>query len=81
VSVIQFDKNNNAYVLKEDEKGNAVQTDITVGINDGVSAEIKSGVASGEAILDPATAKETTRFGFGLGRIRNNGGGNNGGNS
>jgi HlyD family secretion protein len=78
VSVIQFDKNNNAYILKENANGRSVQTDITVGINDGITAEIKSGAAAGESILDPATAQETRGFGFGMGRrIRNNGGGNN----
>lgn len=77
MTVLQFDENNSAYVLTANTRGKAVKTVITVGINDGITAEIKSGVTSGEAILDPATAKAATGFGFGLGRMRNGGGGNN----
>ena len=51
MSVVQFDENNKPYVLKEDEKGRPVRTDIVTGINNGTIVEVKEGVAEGEAIL------------------------------
>lgn len=51
MAAIQFDDSNRPYVFKADEKGNPVKFDITVGINDGTTAEIQSGVADGDTIL------------------------------
>lgn len=51
MSVVQFDENNKPYVLKENEKGRPVRTDIVTGINNGTIVEVKEGVADGEAIL------------------------------
>lgn len=51
MAAIQFDDSNRPYVFKADEKGNPVKSDITVGINDGTTAEIQSGVADGDTIL------------------------------
>ena len=79
MKVIQFDENNQPYVLKQGEKNAPVKTEITTGINDGTTVEVKSGVSSGEAILYTTAAKTTGGMGF----ARNNGtassvsGGNN----
>lgn len=71
MSVIQFDDNNNPYVLKSGEKGRAVRTDIKTGINNGIAVEIKSGVSNGEAVIykNPAAQPD---MGFGPPRRNNN---------
>jgi len=69
MKVIQFDENNQPYVLKQGEKNAPVKTEITTGINDGTTVEVKSGVSSGEAILYTTAAKTTGGMGF----ARNNG--------
>ncbi len=51
MSVIQFNDDNTAYVLKEGENGRAEKVEIATGINDGNVVEIKSGVINGEKIL------------------------------
>jgi len=51
MTAIQFDDNNNPYILKKDEKGVVAKTEITTGINDGKTVEVKKGVSSGEKIL------------------------------
>jgi len=51
MSVIQFNDDNSAYVLKEGQNGRPLIVDITTGINDGINVEIKSGVTSGEKVL------------------------------
>lgn len=48
---IQFDDNNKPYVLKKGGKGAAIKNEITTGINDGTSVEVKSGVLNGETVL------------------------------
>lgn len=64
MTAIQFDNNNNPYVLKKDEKGTIVTTEITTGINDGVTVEIIDGVAEGETIYYTKTiATDDFRFG------------------
>ena len=80
MTAIQFDASNKPYVLKKDEKGAGVKTEITTGINDGTTVEVKSGVLSGETILyTKATA--TQGMGFPRGRANSDGvsGGNNNG--
>ncbi|MDF2542483.1 MAG: transporter [Herbinix sp.] len=78
MTAIQFDDSNNPYVLKEDEQGNAVRTDITTGINDGTTVEVISGVSDGETILYSKVTSTSSGMGFG-GGARNNttGGGDN----
>jgi len=51
MTAVQFDDNNNPYVLKQGAENTAVRTEITTGINDGVNVEIKSGVSNEETIL------------------------------
>ncbi len=51
MSAIQFNTDNTAYVLKEGKNGRPEKIDITTGINDGNSVEIKTGVVNGEKIL------------------------------
>jgi len=77
MTAIQFDDNNNPYVLKEDENGEAVKTEIATGINDNTTVEVTSGVLSGETILYK-NAVTTTGMGFGANRPANGlGGGDN----
>ncbi|HEY5585556.1 MAG TPA: HlyD family efflux transporter periplasmic adaptor subunit [Ruminiclostridium sp.] len=81
MEAIAFDNNNKAYVLKKGENGAAVKTEITTGINDGTTVEVKSGVIKGEAILyTKAKAPATGGMGFSGGRNNSNssGGGDNG---
>lgn len=77
MSAIQFDDNNTPYVLKEDEKGKAVRNEITTGINDGTTVEVKSGVASGETILYTKAFTTASGMGFGGGARSNTTGGGN----
>jgi len=64
MSAIQFDANNNPFVLIKDDKNLPVSVSLTLGINDGVHAEIKSGVTVNDTILVEPTIKST---GFGPG--------------
>lgn len=79
MTAIQFDGNNKPYVLKKDEKGAVVKTEINTGINDGTSVEVKSGVLKGETILYiKDKAADTGGMGFPGGhRNTNSGGGGN----
>lgn len=75
MTAIQFDDNNNPYVLKEDEKGNAVKTEIITGINDGTTVEVTSGVSEGETVLyTKATTTSSMGFGGGINRNSTSGG-------
>ena len=75
---IQFDDNNNPYVLMKGEKNAAIKTEITTGINDGTTVEVKSGVTSGETILYTKTAATTSK-GMNIGRGSGNGNSTSGG--
>ena len=73
MTVIQFDDTNRPYILKNGEKGKAVKTEITTGINDGSTVEVITGVSGGETILyEKASPAGGMRFGRGPG---NNGAG------
>lgn len=50
MDALQFDKQNQPYILYKDEKGALQSRYVTVGINDGFQAEIIDGVSEGEAI-------------------------------
>ncbi|QWU13846.1 HlyD family secretion protein [Paenibacillus sophorae] len=73
MTAIQFDDNNQPYVLKKDQNGAEVKTEITTGINDGTTVEVKSGVANGETILYKKAAAASTGAGFGGGGGNANG--------
>lgn len=64
MSAIQFDDNNNPYVLIKNGNKTPQQVGIKIGINDGVHAEIKSGVRKNDTVLVPPTAKSSST-GFG----------------
>jgi HlyD family secretion protein len=68
---LQFDDNNKPYVLKNNEKGVAVKKEITTGLNDGTTVEIKSGVLNGEKILY-TKVKSTSEKGMGFPRGNTN---------
>ena len=51
MSVINFDENNNPYVLIRDGQKNVVEVGVEVGINDGVTVEVLSGVKEGDIVL------------------------------
>lgn len=57
MSAIQFDANNNPYVLIKDGNNSPRTTEVTVGINDGVHAEIKSGLTATDTVLVLPTDK------------------------
>jgi len=59
MKAIQFGSDNKPYVLKKgtNEKDAAIKTEITTGINDGATVEVKSGVLSGETILYTSAVK------------------------
>ncbi|WP_303861730.1 efflux RND transporter periplasmic adaptor subunit [Alkalibaculum bacchi] len=50
MSAIQFEDNNEAYVQKKDENREIYKEKIEVGINDGITVEIKKGVSAGETV-------------------------------
>ena len=79
MKAIQFDDNNNPYVLKKGEKNAAVKTEITTGINDGTTVEVKSGVSSEETILYTKATKAATTTGMGASRTSSSGTGTTGG--
>jgi len=72
MKAISFDDNNNPYVLKKGDKKEGIRTEITTGINDGTTVEIKSGVSSEENILYTKVIKAATT-GLGAGRNSSNG--------
>ncbi|MDQ7093142.1 HlyD family efflux transporter periplasmic adaptor subunit [Desulfosporosinus sp. PR] len=59
MSAIQFDANNNPYVLLKDSNNVPKTVSLTLGINDGVQVEVKSGVKANDIILVPPLAKST----------------------
>jgi len=67
MSAIQFDDNNNPYVLIKNSNSTPKQVGIKIGINDGVHAEIKSGVTPNDIVLVPPVAPVTRPSGFGPG--------------
>lgn len=64
MSAIQFDNNNKPFIFRKGEKGEAIKTDVTTGINDGTTVEINFGVSSGETILYPKKAATSANAGF-----------------
>ncbi len=50
IEVIQFDKTNQAYILYKDENGNMLNRNVTIGVTDGLRAEIVEGITEGETI-------------------------------
>ncbi|WP_407313318.1 efflux RND transporter periplasmic adaptor subunit [Desulfosporosinus sp. SB140] len=71
MSAIQFDAGNNPYVLIKDSNDLPKTVGITLGLNDGVHVEVKSGVKANDTILVPPIAKAT---GFGPGAQMKQGG-------
>ncbi|ODA42424.1 HlyD family efflux transporter periplasmic adaptor subunit [Desulfosporosinus sp. BG] len=63
MSAIQFDADNNPYVLLKDSNNSPKTVKLTLGLNDGVHAEIKSGVTANDTVLVPPTVQEATGFG------------------
>lgn len=73
MTAIQFDENNKPYILKKGENDTVVKTEITTGINDGITVEVTSGIASGETILYKKSS-ETRDMNFPGGGINRTGG-------
>jgi HlyD family secretion protein len=65
MTAIQFDTNNNPYVLQKDENDAIIETKITTGINDGSTVEITSGISNGDIIYIPSSVQTTGGMGFG----------------
>ncbi|SHI94319.1 efflux RND transporter periplasmic adaptor subunit [Desulfosporosinus lacus] len=51
MTAIQFNEYNEPYILKQGENDTVVKEELTTGINDGITVEVKSGIVSGETIL------------------------------
>ncbi|EGW41301.1 HlyD family efflux transporter periplasmic adaptor subunit [Desulfosporosinus sp. OT] len=62
MSAIQFDADNTPYVLLKESTNSPKTVKITLGLNDGVHAEIKSGVTTNDTVLVLPTVQAT---GFG----------------
>jgi multidrug efflux pump subunit AcrA (membrane-fusion protein) len=56
VSALNFDENNNAYVLVETSEETSEQRAVTVGIQDGKHAQILEGLEVGERVVVPSTS-------------------------
>ena len=64
MTAIQFDGQSSPYVLLKDSNNIPRRVSLTLGINDGVQVEIKSGITVNDIVLVPPTEKAT---GFGPG--------------
>jgi len=73
---VQFDSNNKPFVLRKGENDEVIRTEITTGINDGSTVEVKNGVSNGETILYKK-AEASTGMGFPGGANRKSVGGGN----
>lgn len=73
MTAIQFNEYNEPYILKQGESDTVVKEEITTGINDGLTVEVKSGIVSGETILYTKTAA-TEGMAFPGGGINETGG-------
>lgn len=51
MNALQFDENNEPYVLMRDSDGKVVSKIVTVGMNDGKNVEIKEGLLAGDTVL------------------------------
>lgn len=60
MSSISFDNNNKPYVLIKTGKGVPQRREITIGINDGVIAEVKSGITINDTVLVAAKSEATS---------------------
>lgn len=68
MEVVQFDHENNPYVLVKDEEGSVVKREIKTGINDGTMVEIKKGIEKDETVYYNNTSTTTPEFGPQMGR-------------
>lgn len=55
MKALQFDNENKPYVYVKNAEGKTVAKAVTVGINDGVTVEIKDGVKAGDVVFLPKT--------------------------
>lgn len=55
INAVKFDKDNQAYVYVKDNKGNKVERPVTIGVNDGFSVQIKSGLKDTDVVLSPTS--------------------------
>lgn len=62
MEALQFNTNNEPYVMVKDEQGNPVERSIEVGINDGLYIEVKSGLTETDTILIPQIIVDTNSF-------------------
>lgn len=60
--VVQFDNNNSPYVFVEDDEGVIVEKEVEIGINDGTTVEIKSGVLHEQTIYYPTSESLDSGF-------------------
>ena len=63
INAIEFDEDNQPYVYIKDSNGNIVEKSISIGINDGSSVEIKSGLKDSDTVV---SSTSTDIFDFGM---------------
>lgn len=73
MSAVQFDSDNQSFVYIKNGRKAPLRHDVTLGINDGTTVEVKSGLTNGETVLVPPDDSSSST-GFGLGRSRTSGG-------
>jgi len=61
VAALQFDDKDNAYVLVQDENKATVKQSVTLGINDGITAEITGGLTEGQVVYYVKTDSSSTK--------------------
>ena len=67
MKAIQFDNENKPFVYYADEKGKVQSKPVTIGINDGITVEIKEGVSAGDIIFYPEDDDQHGRHDDGIG--------------
>ncbi len=64
IKVLQFDENNEPFVMIEGKDGKAVRTPVMTGINDGTMVEIKEGLKAGDKVLVAAQSSSSSALPF-----------------
>ena len=55
MKALQFDNENKPFIYRYDAQGEVIEQPLTLGINDGTSVEITSGISAGDTVLIPVS--------------------------
>lgn len=64
INAVEFDDENQPFVFVKDSKGNKIERAITIGVNDGSSVEVKSGLKDNDIVLSSAQGDMFDPFGI-----------------